>query len=129
MSKFIIQVNGSVYGDNAGYHALKFVEAALAAGHDIVRVFFYQEGVSHANLLLSPASDEVNLHKLWCTLADKHSIELVNCVSAALRRGMLSQQEANEQQLTLWNTEKPFINGGLGELVTGIEQADRLVVF
>ncbi|MCF1428948.1 MAG: sulfurtransferase complex subunit TusD [Shewanella sp.] len=129
MSKFIIQVNGSVYGDNAGYHALKFVDAVLMAGHDIVRVFFYQEGVSHANLLLSPASDELNLHRQWCALADKHSIELVNCVSAALRRGILSQQEAAEQQFAHWNTQKPFINGGLGELVTGIEQADRLVVF
>ncbi|MCL1038002.1 sulfurtransferase complex subunit TusD [Shewanella corallii] len=129
MSKFIIQVNGSVYGDNAGVHALKFTQSALAAGHEVVRVFFYQEGVSHSNTLLSPASDEFNLHQAWCDLANQHSIELVNCVSAALRRGILSEQDAKEQQAEHWNTSAPFINGGLGELVTGIEQADRLICF
>ncbi|BDM64322.1 sulfurtransferase TusD [Shewanella sp. NFH-SH190041] len=129
MSKFIIQVNGSVYGNSAGYHACRFARAALESGHQVIRVFFYQDGVTHSNSLLAPASDEFNQYDQWCQLAEQYSIELVNCVSAALRRGMLSAQEASENQQAHWNVTAPFTMGGLGELVTGIEQADRLICF
>ena len=129
MSKFIIQVNGGAYGSSASFHALKFTQAALNAGHSVVRVFFYQDGVFNTNSLNSPASDEFDLHSAWKALAKTHSIELVNCVSAALRRGVLSQQDARENGKNQWNLDAPFVMGGLGELVTGIEQADRLVSF
>lgn len=129
MSTFIIQVNANVYGSNAGYHAYRFAQTAIESGHRIIRVFFYQDGVTHSNNLLNPASDELNIHKLWCELANQHNIELINCVSAALRRGIIAKQDANETNKAHWNIEPPFIMGGLGELITGIEQADRLVCF
>ncbi|MBV7315676.1 sulfurtransferase complex subunit TusD [Shewanella sp. NIFS-20-20] len=129
MSKLIIQVNGKVYGNVAGYHAYRFTEAAIEQGHEIVCVFFYQDGVSHSNNLLAPATDEFNLHQAWIGLADKHQIALINCVSAGLRRGVLSQTEANELGYQHFNCADPFVMGGLGELVTGIERADRWVNF
>ena len=129
MSKFIIQVNGSAYGSLSSYHALRFTQAAIATGHQIVRVFFYQDGVLNTGSLNCPASDELDIHQAWKTLADQHQIDLVNCVSAALRRGIISQTDANENSKSHWNVEPPFSMGGLGELVTGIEEADRLVSF
>jgi len=65
----------------------------------------------------------------WKILAAKYQVPLVNCVSAALRRGIIAKQEAQENGLSHWNVGQPFIMGGLGELVTGVESADRLICF
>ncbi|PKG57381.1 sulfurtransferase complex subunit TusD [Shewanella sp. Choline-02u-19] len=129
MSKFIIQVNSPAYGSSSSYNAYRFTETALKNGHVVDKVFFYQDGVLNTNHLNSPASDEFDLGKAWLSLSERYNVPLVNCVSAALRRGVLSQTDANENQLSHWNMEPPFMMGGLGELVVGIESADRLVSF
>lgn len=129
MSKFIVQVNGPAYGSTASYRAIQFCDAAIAAGHQIIRVFFYQDGVLNSNALTCPASDEHDIHKMWLDLSNTYQIELTNCVSAALRRGVLSSQDANENGKPQWNSDAGFTMGGLGELVTGIEKADRLICF
>lgn len=129
MSKFIIQVNGSAYGTSASVNALRFTQAALLSGHQVLCVFFYQDGVYNATDLSLPASDEYNVVTHWQDLAAQHQLPLVNCVSAALRRGIVSEQDASENGLTHWNCNKSFIMGGLGELITGIESADRLIRF
>ena len=129
MSKLVIQVNQPGYGQGSSYQALMFANAALEAGHEILKVFFYQDGVLSTNHLQNPASDEFNLYQAWQELALAHNVSLVNCVSAALRRGVLSASEAAENQLQHWNLEPPFQMGGLGELVAGIEQADRVICF
>ncbi|MCK8047029.1 sulfurtransferase complex subunit TusD [Shewanella sp. 1CM18E] len=129
MSKFIIQVNSAPYGNSASYSAFQFAKEAIASGHSIDKVFFYQDGVLNTNMLNSPASDEFDLQKAWLELHQQHGVPLVNCVSAALRRGVLSQSEAKEYQQQHWNMQPPFIMGGLGELVSGIEKADRLICF
>ncbi|MEZ9823030.1 sulfurtransferase complex subunit TusD [Shewanella sp. 10N.286.45.A1] len=129
MSKFIIQINSPAYGSASSYNAYRFAEAALQNGHLIDKVFFYQDGVLNTNSLNSPASDEFDLQSAWLSLSHQYQFPLVNCVSAALRRGVLSRSEAKENNTEHWNMEPPFIMGGLGELVTGIESADRLVSF
>ena len=129
MKTFIIQVNGSVYGSTASFRALTFCEHAIASGHQIVSVFFYQDGVTNSNALTSPASDEIDMHSKWLSFASKYKIPLTNCVSAALRRGILSPQDAIENGKPQWSSSDMFTMGGLGELVVGIEQADRLVSF
>ncbi|MCL1098026.1 sulfurtransferase complex subunit TusD [Shewanella gelidii] len=129
MSKIIIVVNGSVYGATASRRALKYTQAALTEGHEITRVFFYQDGVYNTSALVSPASDEFDLVQEWQQLAQAHDVELVNCVSAALRRGVLSAQDAQENQKEQYNLAKGFQMGGLGELVTGIEASERMVSF
>ncbi len=129
MSKFIIQVNGNSYSSSASYNAYKFSQSALNMGHEIISVFFYQDGVYNSSALNCPASDEFNLTVAWVNLSAEHQLNLVNCVSAALRRGILSETEATDAALAHWNIQAPFTMGGLGELVTGIEKADRLVSF
>lgn len=129
MSKFIIQVNGAAYASSASYNAYLFAKSALEMGHEIIRIFFYQDGVYNTNTFNSPASDEYDITQAWRSLATEYDLQLVNCVSAALRRGIISETEANENQLSHWNMQAPFIMGGLGELVTGIEKADRVVSF
>ncbi|WP_028768997.1 MULTISPECIES: sulfurtransferase complex subunit TusD [Shewanella] len=129
MSKFIIQVNSAPYGNGASFNAYQFAKAALASGHTIDKVFFYQDGVLNTNHLNSPASDEFDLKQAWIELHQQYNIALVNCVSAALRRGVLSEVEAGENQVQHWNMQPPFTMGGLGELVSGIEKSDKLICF
>ena len=129
MSKILIQVNRPAYGNANSHQALDFAKAAVEQGHEIIRVFFYQDGVLSTSSLNSPASDEFNLTKAWADFGVNHNVPLINCVSAALRRGVLSEVEARENQLQHWNLAAPFVMGGLGELVTGIEQADRVISF
>ncbi|GGP84543.1 sulfurtransferase TusD [Shewanella ulleungensis] len=101
----------------------------LANGHHIITVFFYQDGVTNSNALTCPASDEIDMHTQWQAFALQHQVPLTNCVSAALRRGVLSKQESLENGKDHWNSDEAFAMGGLGELVVGIEKADRLVSF
>ncbi|MGL5360213.1 MAG: sulfurtransferase complex subunit TusD [Shewanella sp.] len=129
MSKFIIQVSGPAYGTSASVSALRFTQAALSGGHQVVCVFFYQDGVYNTTDLALPASDEFDVVQQWKQLAEQYHIPLVNCVSAALRRGIISAQEAQEHALHHWNVGSAFTMGGLGELVTGIETADRTICF
>ena len=129
MNKFIIQVNGTVYGSTASFRALRFTESVLSLGHQVSSIFFYQDGVTNSSALICPASDEHDLHRAWEKLAKEHNLKLVNCVSAALRRGVLSEQDAQENNKTSANASTHFVMGGLGELVTGIEESDRLICF
>ncbi|MCG9696650.1 sulfurtransferase complex subunit TusD [Shewanella sp. Isolate11] len=127
--KFVIQVNRPAYGYSNSYQALTFAKAVLAQGHQILCIFFYQDGVLTTNNLNSPASDEYDLTQAWADFGIQNQVPLVNCVSAALRRGVISEVEAHENQQNHWNLGAPFSMGGLGELVTTTEQADRVVCF
>lgn len=93
------------------------------------RVFFYRDGVYNANQLLTPPQDEPNLSKDWQQLALKHEIDLVVCVAAALRRGVLDQAEANRYDHLTHNLANHFEISGLGQLLDAALSSDRLVTF
>jgi tRNA 2-thiouridine synthesizing protein D len=110
------------------WHALHFCEAALAKGHVIERVFFYGDGVLHGNLLNTPPQDETNLSGRWTALADGGT-ELVICVAAALKRGILDTDNARRFEKPVANLSAGFIISGLGQLADSLVTADRVVSF
>ncbi|MDA8381701.1 MAG: sulfurtransferase complex subunit TusD [Betaproteobacteria bacterium] len=116
--KFGIMISEGPYTHQATDTAYQFVKAALAKGHQIHRVFFYHDGVNNATRLTEPPQDDRNIVNRWSKLAEEHGIDLVVCVAAALRRGILEE-----------NLAKGFRISGLGQLVESGIQADRLVVF
>ncbi len=116
--KFGIMINEGPFTHQASDSAYRFVVAALAKGHEIYRVFFYNDGVYNGNKLLEPQSDDRNLATLWSTLGKEHGIDLVVCVAAALRRGVKDEI-----------LQEGFRISGLGQMVEAGIQADRLVVF
>ncbi|QIZ76483.1 sulfurtransferase complex subunit TusD [Ferrimonas lipolytica] len=128
MSQFVVFVNGPAYGSQHAYSALRFCQAAIAAGHQLRQVFFYQDGIHNASALLSPASDEFNMGSAWQQL-NQQGVELVCCVSAALRRGVVDDQAAADIDASGGNVASPFSLGGLGEYVTAAADADRVVQF
>ena len=124
-----IHVQGPPYGSQAASSAMQFALAAIASGHSIRRIFFSNLATLNASALAVPPQDEINLGEQWKTIAEQHQIELVICVSAALRFGMLDQQEAERYSKAQFNVESPFIISGLGQLTEAAIECDRLVTF
>jgi len=116
--KFGILVNEGPFTHQASDSAYQFAKAAVEKGHDVIRVFFYYDGVNNANKLSEPQSDDRNLVKLWGELAAEHNIDLVVCVAAALRRGIKDDILAEGYRIS-----------GLGQLIELGMAAERTVVF
>ena len=127
--KFSILVNEGPYTHQASDSAYQFTKAALEAGHEIFRVFFYHDGVNNGTRLTVPPQDDRNLQKLWSALADTHKLDMVVCIAAAQRRGIMDENEAKRQGLDANNIAPGFRISGLGQLIEAGIQAERLVVF
>ena len=120
---YTVVVNGSIYGSQSARIAYQFSCALIEKGHTLVSVFFYQDGVGNGSALSVPANDEFDLTKAWQTLA------LQTCIAAALRRGIISQNEANQHGLTQHNLADGFYQAGLGSLAEAMLTQDRVVQF
>lgn len=127
--KFTVQVNEGPYQHQSSDTALQFVRAALEKGHEIYRVFFYHDGVNNGTRLTVPPQDDRHIQKSWSELAEKYGIDLVICIAAAQRRGIMDADEAKRQGLDADNIAPGFRISGLGQLIEGGIQSDRLVVF
>ena len=113
-----ILVSEGPYTHEASDSAYQFCTAALAAGHQIYRVFFYHDGVNNATRLTEPPQDDRHIVNRWSKLAAEHKVDLVVCVAAALRRGIKDE-----------NLAAGFRISGLGQLIESCIQADRTVTF
>ncbi|MDV6254145.1 sulfurtransferase complex subunit TusD [Vibrio sp. EA2] len=126
---YTLLVNGPVYGSQSARSAYQFAEAVIEQGNTLVSVFFYQDGVSNGTALSVPANDEFDLSQAWQTLAKENGVRLETCVAAALRRGVVSDEEANQHGLTQNNLADGFVQAGLGSLAEAMLTQDRVVQF
>ncbi len=126
---YTLVVNGSVYGSQSARSAYQFAQAVIEQGHTLVSVFFYQDGVTNGTALSVPANDEFDLTKAWQGLAKEHDVRLETCVAAALRRGIISEDEATQHGLTQNNLAEGFVQTGLGSLAEAMLTQDRVVQF
>lgn len=113
----------------ANHSAFKFSQAAIAQGHKISRVFFSGEAAYTGNFLITPPQDESNIFSQWSALSETHGVELILCVAAALKRGVLDETEAKRYEYAQFNCKSPFIISGLGQLIEAAIKNDRLVTF
>ncbi len=127
--KLGILVNEGPYTHQASDTAYHFVKAALDKGHEIFRVFFYHDGVNNGTRLTVPPQDDRNIVKRWSELAEKHALDLVVCIAAAPRRGVMDPGEAKRHGKDADNIAPGFRISGLGQLIEAGIQSDRLVVF
>ena len=74
--KFSIQINEGPYQHQASDTAYQFAKAAIAAGHEIFRVFFYHDGVNNATRLAVPPQDDRNIGALWAELAKENNLDM-----------------------------------------------------
>ena len=127
--KLAVMVNEGPYQHQSADTALQFVKAALEKGHEVFRVFFYHDGVNNATRFGVPPQDDRNITVQWSELAEKHKLDLVVCVAAAQRRGILDADEAKRHGKDGDNIAPGFRISGLGQLIEAGIQCDRLVVF
>ena len=110
-------------------NAARFAEAALQRGHTLARVFFMDDGVYHGQGHAVFPQDEHEPAQAWEALARKHEVELVLCVSSALKRGILNAEEAQRYERGNASIHPAFQIGGLGLLIDAAASSDRLLTF
>lgn len=126
---FNVLVTGGLYSTQSAYSALEFCRAAISAGNTISQVFFYQDGVTQATALSVPLGDEFDAVSAWTDLAALNHLDLVVCVSAAERRGVLNPAQAHEFEKDGANLHPAFTVAGLGVLHEAALASDRMVTF
>jgi tRNA 2-thiouridine synthesizing protein D len=127
--KFAVVVNEGPYQHQASNTAYHFTRAVLEKGHEIVRVFFYHDGVNNGTCLTAPPQDEPHIVNQWSLLGQDHDLDLVICVAAAQRRGVMDDRESARHNLPAANLAAGFRIAGLGQLIDASIEADRLLVF
>ncbi len=126
--KFAIALFSAAHAPSSR-RALLFAQAALAGGHEIVRLFFYQDGVYNAADSLVTPQDEQDLPRQWRAFVSDNQLDGVVCIAAALRRGVLNDEEAQRYQRSAVSVSAPWALSGLGQLHDAIQDADRLICF
>ena len=117
--KYTVMINEGPYQHQSADSAIQFVRAALAKGHEIFRIFFYHDGVNNGTRLSVPPTDDRQLQKEWSELAKEHDLDLVICIAAAQRRGLMDAAEAKRQGMDADNIIEGFRISGLGQLIEG----------
>ena len=112
--KLAIAVFGGPDTDSPG-NAAKFARAALAQGHEVLSLFFYHEAVC----LAWSADAEESIEEYFSPLRSL-GVPLQVCVGASERRGFRE---------STGGIHPVFELVGLGQLISAILAADRVVTF
>lgn len=115
--KLSILIQEGPYNHQASDTAYHFARAALDKGHEIVGIFFYDDGVHNASSLAEPPQDDRNIAKRWSELGAE-GVDLVVCIAAAKRRGICEDNLIDNMRIS-----------GLGQLAAMVQQSDRVVTF
>jgi tRNA 2-thiouridine synthesizing protein D len=126
---FSLAIYAAPYSSQASHSAYRFACALLENGHSLYRVFFYHDAVHTASALSTQQQDEINFTLEWQALAKKYGIELIVCIAAALKRGVINQQESIRYDKAAFNLANGFEISGLGQLVDAAVVSDRLITF
>lgn len=127
--RYALLVLDAPWSRQSAHTALRFARTAVARGHQVTRVFFYADGVHAGNALAAPPQDEPDLVAAWRDLALTHGIELIVCIAAALRRGVLDSGESERYEKAAANLDPAFVLSGLGQLAESALEADRVLTF
>lgn len=125
--QFSLLIQGAPAASDAPVAALKFAQAAVAAGHRVHRAFFHGEGASIASAGAAPPEDETDVAQAWADFAQRHDISLVACVASAARRGVATGDAASKPGASA--LRDGFDIGGLGQMIEAMNAADRTVTF
>lgn len=109
--------------------ALLFAQEVLEQGHEILRLFFYQDGVHSASSNVVTPQDEVDIPAQWRDFVTSNQLDAVVCIAAALRRGVLNEEESERYSRPAANLTAPWDLSGLGQLHDAVQSADRLICF
>jgi tRNA 2-thiouridine synthesizing protein D len=127
---YALFVHGSPFQSKACHSALTFAKAIIKSQeHQLKGVFFYQDAVLIGNRFNQNPRDEFDLQTAWQDLSKQHNIELSLCIAAAVRRGIISEQESQRYELDSSNLATQFKLEGLGTLVSLMNDCDKVISF
>ena len=129
MSSFTLLLTRPASDSNNVLNLLGFAQAALQAGHTIRSIFCYQAGCELANRLQLLPSDEPDVRKQLKSFCQQHQLKLEVCISAANRRAVLSEEDAQDADLNQHSLDDAFALVGLGELAQHLQLSERVVQF
>ncbi len=122
-------VLGAPYSTQASHSALRLAEALPERGHQLKAVFFYHDGVFNGAAAMTPPQDEPHLLQRWQRVAEQQQCELLVCVAAGARRGILDAREASRYGIVAPTLAEGFRLAGLSELVMAQQLSDRFITF
>ena len=123
MNRFLVFVTGSPFNSVNGQTALSFCEAAVALGHHVDQVFFYQQGVQQANSDIQNSSGEKLIIKQWADFSEQTKTPLNICVTASIKRGVIAQDDATQLQLAC-NVHSAFSAVGMADYFSALSMTD-----
>lgn len=127
---FNLLIKGSPFSTRACQSALRFAQTAHANGHQIRQVFFYEDAVLIANRLIYMPSKEQNIQADWQSLGASLDLPLQVCIAASIRRGVLSDEEANRHEKgSQGNLAHGFELCGLGSFSAACSESDQTLTF
>ena len=126
---FSLLVQEGPVGRQSSHSAYRFACELIRRGHTLYRVFFFGDGVHNSTRLNCAAGGETDLPLAWQQLAAEHGIDLVSCVSSALRRGIVDEPQAARHGRDAASLRAGFELSGLGQLVEACLRSDRVVDF
>ena len=85
--------------------------------------------MNNGTRLTTPPQDDRHIVNRWSELATAHDLDLVVCVAAAQRRGIVDSDEAKRNGKDSYNIAPGFRISGLGQLIEAGIESDRLLVF
>jgi tRNA 2-thiouridine synthesizing protein D len=129
MACFTLLVTSAPFSQQNAYSAYRFALAAVQSQHSINGIFFYQSGALNGSSLQITPSDEFGLYAAWIKISKQYQVPLMVCVSAAIKRGVTTAEDAQESDNPHFSLTAPFESVGLGELALLISGSDRLIQF
>lgn len=129
MANFTILMRSSPFAGTQHHLAQRFIKAAVANGHCIRRVFFYQDAVYAALGTQQPVQGQISATATWQTLAQDSNFPLQVCIANALRRGVTDKQESERYNIPANTCADGFELAGLGEMAEAVTDSDRIVEF
>ena len=109
--------------------AAEFAQCVIARGHSIHRIFFLDAGTYTGAAATVLPQDEADRIQPWINLAEQHAVELIVCISSALKRGILDATEAERYDKPGATLHPAFSISGLGQLVDACVNSDRMITF
>lgn len=128
--KYSLLINSNKPNQGAGT-ALQLAEHLLSSEHSIYRLFFYQSGVLLASNSPSPKlpNQAILATSAWQDMIIQHDLDAVVCISAALRRHLISEQESRSSVPHYQRLAAGFQLSGLGQLADAMANSDRFLSF
>ncbi|MGB0784481.1 MAG: sulfurtransferase complex subunit TusD [Marinomonas sp.] len=128
--QYTLLITGSPYQSKACHSALRFIKAAVSKYPNSIKgVFFYEDAVLVGSQIAQPPRDEINLTKEWQDIAEQQNIPLYLCIAAAVRRGIINENESRRYALEQSTLAKNFQLEGLGTLVDLMNTTHKIIQF